>query len=131
MGCHRRFVLSGLVGEHRYGLIAVYLTLVNALVHVAPAVALRRYNPGLATGVGVFLPVGVYSLWQIQRAGGGTPALHVLGLVVAVGIHVAIIGYARHRSAGLAAPPGWNTPKSRSENRLGEGDGPRFAARTA
>ncbi len=84
------------------GLIAVYLTLVNAVVHVVSAVALKRYNPGLATAVLVFLPVGGFGLWQIDQAGGGSPAMQCLGLGVAVGIHAAIVAYARLKSAGLA-----------------------------
>jgi len=85
-----------------FGLIAVYLTLVNALVHVVHAAVFRRYNPGLTTAVGMFLPMGGYGLWQIERAGGGEPALHVLGLGVAVAIHAAILAYARHKSGTSA-----------------------------
>jgi hypothetical protein len=94
--CLARFVNIG------FGLIAVYLTLVNAVVHLGPAFALRRYNPGLVTAVAVFFPVGGFALWQINQAGGGSLAMQALGLGVAIGIHVAIIVYARLRSAALA-----------------------------
>jgi len=94
--CLARFVNIG------FGLIAVYLTLVNAVVHVVSALALKRYNPGLATAVLVFLPVGGFGLRQIDQAGGGGPAMQALGLGAAVGIHVAILVYARLKSAGLA-----------------------------
>jgi hypothetical protein len=85
-----------------YGLIAVYLTLVNAVVHVVAAVALKRYNPGLATAVIVFLPVGAFGWWQIVQSGGGSAGMQVLGLATAIGIHVAIVAYARLRIAAIA-----------------------------
>jgi hypothetical protein len=94
--CLARFVNIG------FGLIAVYLTLVNGLVHVVSAVALRRYNPCLATGVAVFLPAGAFGVWQIDQAGGGDAAMQALGLGVAVGIHVAILAYARLRCLAIA-----------------------------
>jgi hypothetical protein len=81
-----------------FGLIAVYLTLVNALVHVVHAAVFHRYNPGLITAVGMFLPVSGYGLWQIERAGGGDASLHMLGLGLAVAIHAAILAYAKLKS---------------------------------
>jgi hypothetical protein len=87
-----------------FGLIAVYLTLVNALVHVLHAVVFHRYNPGLATAVGLFLPVGGYGLWQIERAGGGDAAMQMLGLGVAVVVHAAMLAYARHKSGTISLP---------------------------
>jgi Na+-transporting NADH:ubiquinone oxidoreductase subunit NqrE len=95
--CLARFVDIG------FGLIAVYLTLVNALVHIASSLVLKRYNPGLASAVAVFLPVGGFGLWQIVAAGGGTAAMQALGLGSAVGTHLAIVGYARLKNAALIA----------------------------
>jgi hypothetical protein len=91
-----RFVSVGL------GLIAVYLTLVNAVVHVLGAVALRRYNPGLVTAILLFLPVGIWALIVVSSAPGVTAIDQVIGLAVAVLIHMAIIGYAKRREALLA-----------------------------
>jgi hypothetical protein len=90
-----RFVSVGL------GLIAVYLTLVNAVVHVLGAVALRRYNPGLVTAILLFLPVGIWALIVVSSAPGVTAIDHVIGLALAVLIHMAIIGYAKRREALL------------------------------
>jgi len=81
------------------GLVAVYLTIVNTLVHIAHAVLFRRYNPGLATAIVLFLPVGAYTMQQIQLAGGGQIRVRAVGLGVAIGIHVAIIAYARVKGA--------------------------------
>ena len=80
------------------GLIAVYLALVNALVHVGHAALFRRYNPGLGTALAVFLPVGVWALWRFDAAGASGWIWQVLGVGVAVVIHVAIVGYAKARS---------------------------------
>lgn len=89
-----------------WGLIAVYLVLVNAFVHVISTVALRRYNPGLATGLVLFVPAGTYALWRIQRAGGGSASYEALGLAVAIGIHVGILVHVRlqqHRAVALSS----------------------------
>ncbi len=80
-----------------FGLIAVYLVLVNAVVHVVHAVIFRRYNPGLGTAIVLFVPLGALGLWQVQRAGGGTAGYQAIGLAVAVGIHAAILISVRAR----------------------------------
>lgn len=76
-----------------YGLIAVYLTLVNAIVHIGAAAVTRYYNPGLGTAVFLFLPVGIFGLRELQRTGEVGWEYHLLGLLVAIGIHVAIVAY--------------------------------------
>jgi Protein of unknown function with HXXEE motif len=73
-----------------YGLIAAYLLLLNGVIHTVPAILTRRYNPGLATAVIVFLPLGFYCLIAIQRAGGGSAMMHAVGILVAIGAHAAI-----------------------------------------
>ncbi len=82
--------------------IAVYLLLVNAVIHIAHAMFFRSYNPGLGTAILLFLPVGSLGVWEIQRAG-GTVGTGVVGLIVAIGIHVVIIAYVLHnrRIAGV------------------------------
>jgi hypothetical protein len=83
-------------------LIAVYLVLVNGVVHIVPAAVRGSYNPGLGTAIVLFLPFGAYSLRQVQLAGGGTPLFHGIGLLSAVAIHVAIVLYALRRRQTLA-----------------------------
>lgn len=86
------------------GLIAVYGTLVNAVVHIAAAIAKRVYNPGLATAVLLFLPVGSVALWLVSRSGEAGAGEHILGLAVAIGLHAAIIAYVlvrRNRATAL------------------------------
>ena len=81
------------------GLIAVYLAVVNAFVHIIHAIVFRCYNPGLGTAVGLFLPVGTYSIYQLHTASGGAAMPHLIGLFVAVGLHVAIVVYVLRRGA--------------------------------
>lgn len=76
------------------GLIAVYLVLVNAVAHIAHAILFRTYNPGLISAIFLFLPFGIYTLWQIQQAGGGTLLFNIIGLLVAIAFHIAMIIYA-------------------------------------
>lgn len=84
-----------------FGLIAVYLALVNAAVHIVHALIFRKYNPGLITAIVLFIPAGSAAIWEIDRAGGGRWEMQALGIAIAVGIHAAIIGYVRWRSANL------------------------------
>jgi len=76
-----------------YGLIAIYLTLVNAVAHIGAAAASRSYNPGLATATFLFVSVGLFGLCELQQTGEVGWHHHLLGLLVAIGIHVAIVAY--------------------------------------
>ena len=76
-----------------FGLIGVYLTLVNGLVHVAQAIRLRSYNPGLVSALVLFIPVGGFALASVIRSESVTVGYHLLGLGSAILIHVAIIAW--------------------------------------
>lgn len=82
-----------------FGLMAVYLTLVNAVVHVIATIGSRAYNPGLVTAILLFLPASVFGLWAVDHAGGVGWGSHVLGLGVGIGIHAVIMVYARLQRA--------------------------------
>ncbi|MGH9607136.1 MAG: HXXEE domain-containing protein [Terracidiphilus sp.] len=86
-----------------FGLIAAYLLMVNAAIHIVHGLIFRRYNPGLATAVLLFVPLGAWCMVAIQHAGGGTAWMHAIGAAAAVGIHAAIIvhvfGAAKNRRA--------------------------------
>ena len=73
-----------------YGLVAAYLLLLNGVIHIAQAIAGHGYNPGLATAIVFFLPVGGYCLWVVQTGGYGTSAMHTIGAAAAIGVHGAI-----------------------------------------
>jgi hypothetical protein len=76
-----------------FGLIALYLPLVNALTHIREAIARREYNPGLCTSIVLFLPIAVLGLFVVSHASGATWLDHVASAGIAVAVHVAIIVY--------------------------------------
>jgi len=80
-----------------WGLIAVYLVAVNALVHLVHAVMFRRYNPGLVTAAVLFVPLSGAALWTIDAGG----EYHVIGLLTALVLHAAIIIHVKRRMAAL------------------------------
>ncbi len=86
------FVLASTVNIG-FGLIAVYLVLVNGVVHIIPAAIFRSYNPGLGTAIVLFLPAGWYAFREIQASGGATLTLHAIGLLSAIAIHVVIVAW--------------------------------------
>lgn len=76
-----------------FALAAFYLPIVNALTHVREAVARREYNPGLCTSVFLFLPICGVALWRVSVESAATWHEQVLGLAIAIAIHLAIIIY--------------------------------------
>ncbi len=86
------------------GLIAVYLSFVNGVIHCAQAVALRRSNPGLLTSLVLFLPVGVFTLWVIAGRQDVFLGDHLIGIGASLGLHAAIVmrALARKRRLGRA-----------------------------
>jgi len=86
------------------GLIAIYLPMLNAFGHIVPALIKRQYNPGLATGVALFLPVGLLSTVVVSRAAGCDAQDHLLALTMTITVHAAIIAHVRRRLASLAHP---------------------------
>ncbi len=60
-------------------------------MHVVHAVVFRRYNPGLVTALIVFIPLGIFTLRQVDLAGAGSLAAHAGDLVFAVAMHAIIL----------------------------------------
>jgi hypothetical protein len=86
------------------GLIAIYLPMLNAFGHIVPAILKKQYNPGLATSIFIFLPVGVLSTYVVSRAAGCNLQDHLLALGVAIAVHGTIIAHVRRRIAYLSRP---------------------------
>ncbi|MEM8884297.1 MAG: HXXEE domain-containing protein [Planctomycetota bacterium] len=86
-------LLAGLV-HPGFGLVAVYLVVVNAIVHVVPAVRLRTYNPGLVTAVALFLPLGGLALFVFADVEAG---YHMLAFAIVVALHAGIVVHALRR----------------------------------
>ncbi|MAA99166.1 MAG: HXXEE domain-containing protein [Stappia sp.] len=80
-----------------WGLVGIYLVLVNAVLHFVQALVMRRVNPGLWTALVLFLPLGVWGLAEIGP--GATPAAHTVSLAAVVVLHVAIVVNVRRRLA--------------------------------
>ncbi|MFN4204665.1 MAG: HXXEE domain-containing protein, partial [Tabrizicola sp.] len=82
-----------------WGLVAAYLLLVNALAHGGQALVLRSPNPGLWTGLALFLPLGAVLWWHLWPQ--ASPLQHLLSIALVALIHAAIFaGVARARKAG-------------------------------
>lgn len=79
-------------------LIAAWLSVVNALVHVIAAMLLRGYNPGLVSALVLLLPGGLVALAVVGAMPGVGMPHHALAVGIAVAIHAAIIAHVRKRA---------------------------------
>jgi hypothetical protein len=95
-----------------WGLVAGYLILINGVSHVAMALHLRGYNPGLVTAALVFIPFGLASVVLIA----GTASQHVLGFAIALGIHAAIALRIRHQASVVVQKFSSPLPRDLQEN---------------
>lgn len=86
-------VIAAARSDLGWGLIATYMLLANAIVHIVPAIITRSYNPGLVTATMLFLPLGVFGTAQIVSATSVSPLQHIVALAVAIGVHVLIVAY--------------------------------------
>jgi hypothetical protein len=84
------------------GLVAVYLTGLNALTHIAAALVARAYNPGLWTAIALMVPAAAVATFVINDAARPGPGLQILAIATAVGVHAALIGFILRR-VSLAA----------------------------
>jgi len=84
------------------GLAAGYLSIVNAVAHLAAALRRREYNPGLWTAIGLFLPFGGWCIYAVARAAQAGWGDHLIGIGIAMAIHVAIIIHVIRRVRSLA-----------------------------
>ena len=77
------------------GILAGYLAIFNALLHIAPGLRRREYNPGLATAMLLFLPVGG---WCVVESGSGAGLqAHLVGLGGAIAVHAAVVAHVVRR----------------------------------
>ncbi len=90
------------VVEPSAGLASGYLSVVNGVVHLVPAVVRWEYNPRLVTAVLLLLPVGGWCVAQIGASAGLLP--HAVGLAAAIGVHAVIIIYLLRRLVRLPKP---------------------------
>lgn len=76
-----------------WGFLAVYLTLINAAVHLLAGIVRRESNPGLVTALVLFLPLGGAAWWTLQRATGLGAAGHMFFAALVVLEHVLIVAW--------------------------------------
>ncbi len=84
-----------------FGLIAIYLPLLNGIIHIARSIKQRCYNPGLLTAIFLFLPLGGWSLYVIHEAAHPNIIDQAIGLGIALLIHVLIIIHVAIRAKRL------------------------------
>ena len=88
-----------------WGLLSGYLVAFNGIVHIISSIRLRRYNPGLWTSIFVFLPLGIYIIYIINKESGAGWLYNVIFLVVTILLHSMILINVRHnrrRQVGTA-----------------------------
>ena len=78
-----------------WGLIAVGTAVVNGTLHLIFGIKDRAYNPGLWTGIFIFLPVGMYAMLMIGHSIQASTTTYILALVGAVLTHAPIVAFVR------------------------------------
>jgi hypothetical protein len=96
---------AGLAGSRRPALSAAQLTMdaANAALHVSQAGLRRRYNPGSATGAGLFLPLavtGIRRLWREPGRRREVAAGAAAGIAASVGLMATMRRRVSRRSPG-------------------------------
>lgn len=89
-------LLAGL-SHAGWGLVAAYLTLVNAVPHIGAAVRMRGYNPGLVTAILLFVPAGLATAILVSRQPGVGLAWHLGALGFIIALHAIIILHVKRR----------------------------------
>lgn len=85
-----------------WGLMAVYLPLINCVGHIGQAVVMKKYNPGLVTAVLIFLPFAGFGLYSITQTTNVSWTMQAVGLFVAIGVHAAIIVHVKRKLSAAA-----------------------------
>ncbi|MBD8891803.1 HXXEE domain-containing protein [Roseibium litorale] len=78
-----------------WGLIAAYLLLINAVLHIVQAAILRGYNPGLVTAVVLFLPLGAGIFAGLVPV--SSVANHLVSIILVLALHGMIVLRVRQR----------------------------------
>jgi len=74
-----------------FGVIQSVFLLSNGIVHVFFAIKERSYNPGTITSIVFFIPLTVYTLYQLHCGSCITFARCGLALFFSIGVHAAIV----------------------------------------
>lgn len=80
-----------------YGLLAFYLAIVNAIVHIVAGIISRGYNPGLITAIILLLPGGWWGAVTYSTAYPVSLQNHLVCVFFVVAVHAAIVAYLLRR----------------------------------
>jgi hypothetical protein len=85
-------VLPLYYGETRHGVGVWYavaaIAAINACFHILGVFALKKYSPGVITGVFLYIPLFVAGSWYLLSSGNISWSRAILFLGIAVGYHV-------------------------------------------
>jgi hypothetical protein len=87
------------------GACAWGIPLVNGIIHVGPAIARHAYNSGLLTGALVFVPLSVYVLRTLVRAGLLDRRRVAVVIASGVAVHAILMGALLAYASGLLPRP--------------------------
>ncbi len=73
--------------DPQWSSVAAWLLLVNAAVHIAQAIVLKRYNPGLLTAIVLFIPLGIGLIGEANA----TLLQHLAAIGFVVLLHLGIV----------------------------------------
>ncbi len=76
------------------GIWIIYVSLINGTIHIIGALRFLRYNPGLAASVFLNLPLSIYTLVKLPQLATISPLTHIISVIIAIAIHITIVGYA-------------------------------------
>lgn len=100
-------VAVGLQGATSRG-VAAWLTLAallasNAVFHVVGAIRTRRYSPGMATGLALYVPLAAWGYPHFLRAGVASPATAAAAFAIGASYHLwSAVVHARRARRGPA-----------------------------
>jgi len=77
-----------------FGIWVIYVSLLNGTIHILGGIRFRSWNPGLIVSCFLNVPVSIYTLVVMHQLVSITLLTHIIGIIIAVLTHIAIIAYA-------------------------------------
>lgn len=85
-------VLPVALGETSHGIGVWYVVTaiagINACFHIIGVFKLKKYSPGVVTGVLLYLPLFIYGSWYLLSSGGLSVIRLMFMLAIAIGYHI-------------------------------------------
>lgn len=98
---------AALLGRRPYGvalwLVVVSIGAANGVFHLWATLRTRRYSPGVATGVLVYVPLAVWGFWHFASSGLATSGMLVQAAVIGPAYHLYAAWNHRRRATRMAA----------------------------